>query len=525
MKEIQRRNFPRYEQNIDVLIHSKELTSKTINISKYGLCLETKESFNISEKIELEMLLSNKKIQHKGRIIWKNFEKNLYGIDFSEYKENIPVEWEEYIDSIKDNEIERRNKKERRTNINGKKENNRKLDRRLNYPIFSKIKTFNKYKNLEKMNAFSYLRRVDSSSEHLITVKNKKMINMGSNNYLGMTTHPEVVEAAIKATEKYGVGSGSVRVLSGTIDIHNELERKLVEFKGGDECLIYSTGYTANIAILSCLLNSHDLVLIDEKSHASLIDGCVLAQVPILPFRHNNMIDLERKLSKNKNKSTLIITDGVFSMDGDISPIDKIYEIGKTYNTPVLIDDAHGTGVTGKGRGTVAHFELEGKIALNVGTLSKALGGLGGFVIANKEIIYALKHFSRGFIFTASLPPSMAAAMIKVIEVLQKDDTILNQLNKNIEFIKKELTKLNFNIGNSQSAVIPLIVEDDLTAHKIALELEEYNIFVNAIAYPAVKHREARLRLSIMATHSQDELEYFIAKLKIITDKYNFKRV
>lgn len=518
---IQRRDFPRYATErplpITIITSKNTITAKgeTINISQRGLCIKLDKDIPVSERVELEIYLhDNKNVLNKGRVIWSDPKLALYGIDLSEYKEEISEYWTGYISGVASNEVDRREKKERRERKEKKNKDVRRSERRENYPIFLKVKRYNRIKNMMNTNRYFYLRELESGSKNRIMINGKEYINFGSNNYLGMTTHPEVIEAGIKAMEKYGIGSGSVRVLGGTMDLHNELEQKLAKFKSGEDCVVFATGYSSNVGVVSCIADMTDELIVDEKSHASLIDGSILSKAKIVPFRHNNMKDLERILNKNKALSKLIITDGVFSMDGDIAPLDKIYKLGEEYNTPVLVDDAHATGVIGKnGRGTASHFGLEGKIALNVGTLSKALGNIGGFVVSDKNIIHYLKHSSRAFLFSTSLPPAICATTIKAIDILERDDSLLKSLWDNINFVKKELLSLGFDLGLTETAIIPIVIKDDLKTQDFIKLLDSDKIFVNPVIYPAVRKKESRARISIMATHTRLDLEILIESL------------
>ncbi|OGS46288.1 MAG: hypothetical protein A2539_02815 [Elusimicrobia bacterium RIFOXYD2_FULL_34_15] len=376
-------------------------------------------------------------------------------------------------------------------------------------------------KRLMNENIYFYLREIQSRSGNRIIVKGKELRNFGSNNYLGLTSHPLITEAAIKAIEKYGVGSGGVRVLSGTMDLHNQLEKKLANIKSGEDCIIFSSGYNANVGVISCLINKDEYVIIDEKSHASIIDGCMLAKANMVVFRHNNMIDLEKKLQKiPANVSKIIMTDGVFSMDGDVAELDTIHSLSQKYKAATYIDDAHSTGVMGKnGKGTAEYFNLEGKIDLTIGTLSKALGGVGGFLVASKDIIHYLKHNSRSFVFSTSLPPATCAALLKAVEIIETEPIWHQKLWQNINYVTKELRGLGFDIRKTESAIIPIIFKNDDSTYSITKELEEAGIFVSPVVYPAVRKNESRIRVSIMATHTENDLHYFLEKLTKISRK------
>lgn len=394
-------------------------------------------------------------------------------------------------------------------------------ERRLTKPIFLKCLKFNRPEKMMSGSAYYYLRELQSGSGPHITVQGREMLNFGSNNYLGLTMHPEIIEAAVKATEKYGVGSGGVRILSGTLDLHNQLERRLARFKGGEDCVIFSTGYTTNLGAVSALVAKTDHVIVDSKAHASIIDGSIFSGGQMLVFRHNDMRDLEKELRKIDSRAPkMIITDGVFSMDGDIAKLDLIYELGRKYNAGVWVDEAHATGVLGKsGKGTPEHFGLEGKIDIVMGTLSKALGAVGGFVVANRRIVHYLKHAARPFMFTTSLPPAVSASLLKAIDVIETQPIWRERLWNNIRRLKSELLSLGFDTGQSESAIIPVFLGDDYKTGKFTGMLEEDGVFVSPVLYPAVRRRESRLRVSVMATHTEQDIEQLVEKLKKIGRK------
>ncbi|MBI4651521.1 aminotransferase class I/II-fold pyridoxal phosphate-dependent enzyme [Candidatus Desantisbacteria bacterium] len=509
---------------VEIKIDNEDIKGKIYNISEQGFKVISDKSIPISRKIDYLITLPDKKyVQGKGRIIWileKSIKEFCYGIIFIKWNEEYDADmFNEYLNNISSNKKidERRDKFERRKNNLGTPEDKRKIERRLVKGVFRKCinsKIVHEFLSQEKI---CFFRELSTASADRIIINKKEMINLGSNNYLGLTTHPKVKEAAIKAIEKYGTGSGGVRILSGTLDLHNQLEYKLAKFKGGEDCVVYSTGYTTNIGTISGLLGKEDVVIIDEKAHASIIDGCNLSGAELLIFNHNDMIDLEKKLKKyGEEKNKLIITDGVFSMDGDIAELDKIYILAQEYNSAVMIDDAHATGVIGeKGKGTSEYFNLMGKIDIIGGTLSKALGSIGGFIAGNKKIIQYLKNTgSRSFLFTTSLPPSVSAGIITAIDVIENEPEIRKQLWANIAFMKDGMKKLGFNIRNTESAIIPIIVGENKKTFKMTEMLGEKGVFVSSVVYPAVKRNESRLRISIMATHTLADLEISLNALE-----------
>jgi glycine C-acetyltransferase len=376
-------------------------------------------------------------------------------------------------------------------------------------PIYDKIRAYTQADDLRAGGLYLYMRKLESSSESHVVVNGQELLMFASNNYLGLTTHPKVKEASLKATEKYGVGAGSVRLLGGTFGLHEELEQRIAQFKGTEAAIAYSSGYVSNLATISTLLSKQtDIAVIDARIHASLLDGLRFAQIPFRVFDHNDMADLESKLAASKDKGNLIIiVDGVYSMDGDVSNLSEIYRLARQYNSLVMVDDAHGTGVMGAhGRGTPEYFGLHGKIDIVMGTLSKGLGGIGGFAAGPRELIDFLKHTARGFVFSAALPPSTCAGLLAAIQVIEEEPYWLVRLHENANLMRKGLTQMGYNVGPSVSAVIPVIVGEDLTAYQLARALHAQGIYVSPVAYPAVRKGTSRVRVSVMATHSIDDI-------------------
>lgn len=377
-------------------------------------------------------------------------------------------------------------------------------------PILERARAGRKHPDQLKADGlYLYMRKLESSSESRVTVNGQELLMFASNNYLGLTTHPKVKAAALKAVEKYGVGAGSVRLLGGTFGIHEELERRLAAFKGTEAAIAYSSGYVSNLATLSTLLRrDQDVAIIDEKIHASLVDGLRFAQIPFRVFAHNDMTDLEDKLKASAPKGNLIIiVDGVYSMDGDVADLPSIKKLADRYQALVVVDDAHGSGVMGRhGRGTPEHFGLHGQIDIVQGTLSKGLGGIGGFAAGSADLIDYLKHTARGFVFSAALPPSTCAGLIASMDVLEEEPFWLTRLHENANLLRQGLNQLGFDTGASVSAVIPVIVGEELAAYQLARALHAQGIYVSPVAFPAVKRGLARVRVSVMATHTVDDI-------------------
>jgi glycine C-acetyltransferase len=363
--------------------------------------------------------------------------------------------------------------------------------------------------NLKAEGLYFYMRKLESSSESRVQVNGQEMLMFASNNYLGMTTHPKVKEAAIRAVEKYGVGAGSVRLLGGTFSIHEQLEERLAQFKGAEAAIAYSSGYVSNFSTLSTFLNrSTDVAIIDENIHASLLDGLRFVRVPFRIFNHNDMADLEEKLKASVGHSNpVVIVDGIYSMDGDIARLPEIYRLARQHRALVIIDDAHATGVLGKhGRGTPEHFGLHGKIDIVLGTLSKGLGGIGGFAAGSKDLIVYLKHVSRGFVFSAALPPSTCAALIAALDVIEQEPQWVIRLQENAKLLRSGLQQLGYNTGLSETPVIPVILGDELKVYQMTRALHLLGIYVSPVTFPAVKKGTSRLRVSVMATHTPSDI-------------------
>jgi glycine C-acetyltransferase len=350
----------------------------------------------------------------------------------------------------------------------------------------------------------------------------KRVINLASNNYLGLTTHPKLSEAAIAATKKYGAGSGAVRTVSGTMSIHMELEEKIARFKKTEACVVFQSGFAANAGTVSAILGKDDFIISDELNHASIIDGARLSRAKIKVFRHKDTAHAEELLKEIANEPghKLIITDGVFSMDGDVGPLPALCDLAEKYGAIMMVDDAHASGVLGKnGRGTPDHFNVHGRVDVQVGTLSKAIGALGGYVCGSKDLIDFLYHRARPFLFSTSHPPSVAATCIAAFDVLEQEPKLMDKLWANTRFFKKELGLLGFNIGGSitpasETPITPIIVGEGRLAMEFSRELFNEGVFTPGIAFPTVAEGKARLRTIMTATHTHDQLTRALEILK-----------
>ena len=338
----------------------------------------------------------------------------------------------------------------------------------------------------------------------------KNVINLASNNYLGLTTHPKLIEAAIEATRKYGAGSGAVRTISGTMDLHMELERRIAKFKNVEACVVFQSGFTANAGTVSSVLTPEDHIISDELNHASIIDGCRLSRAKIHVFPHKDHEAAGRILDQLDSVPgrKLIITDGVFSMDGDIGPLPQLVELAEKHGAIMMIDDAHSSGVLGRnGRGTVDHFGLHGRVDIQVGTLSKAIGVLGGYVCGTKNLIEFLYHRARPFLFSTSHPPAVAASCIAAFEILESEPERIERLWSNTRYFKKGLGDAGFNTGISETPITPVIVGEAARAHQLSSELFKEGVLATGIGFPTVAKDKARVRTIVTATHTREELD------------------
>lgn len=353
------------------------------------------------------------------------------------------------------------------------------------------------------------LRIIGSPNKAVFSVDGKDVINLSSNNYLGLTTHPKLIAASVKATEWYGVGSGAVRTIAGTMNLHEELERRLADFKHTQASLTFQSGFTANTGVLQSLLKDEDVIISDQLNHASIIDGIRLSRAQRKVFPHKDMDGLESVLKETQSaRVRLIVTDGVFSMDGDIAPMPQIVDLAERYGAIVMIDDAHGSGVLGKnGRGTVNHFELDGRVQIQIGTLSKAIGSVGGYVAGDEILRDYLIHMARPFLFSTSQPPGVVASCIAAIDVLEQEPEIIDRLWENTRFFKQKLTDLGFNTGRSETPITPIIVGEAPQAMALSDKLFERGVFAQGIGYPTVAKGQARLRTMVSAAHTKEQLQ------------------
>ena len=364
--------------------------------------------------------------------------------------------------------------------------------------------------NLKKQNLYRGLRILQDEQKAHTTFDGRSVVNLSSNNYLGLTTHPRLKERALEAVKAFGVGSGSVRTIAGTMAIHMELERRLAEFKQVEAVVVFQSGFAANAGTVSAILTKDDVVISDELNHASIIDGCRLSRATIKVFPHKD-VDAARRIVHElpAAQRKLLITDGVFSMDGDLGPLPGLCEVAESTGCIMMVDDAHASGVFGKnGRGTIDHFGVHGRVDIQVGTLSKAIGALGGYVAGNRNLIEYLYNRARPFLFSTSHPPAVAAACIAALDVLLEEPQIMERLWDNTRFFKEGLVRLGFNTGISESPITPVIAGDSAKANALSDGLFEAGVFAQAIGYPTVARDKARVRTIVTATHTRDDLQF-----------------
>jgi glycine C-acetyltransferase len=363
---------------------------------------------------------------------------------------------------------------------------------------------------LRQQGLYRHLRVLSGRQEAMSTFDGRSVVNLSSNNYLGLTTHPKLIEAAIVATREFGVGSGAVRTIAGTMAIHMELERRLAIFKKTESVVVFQSGFAANAGTVSALLTKDDVIISDELNHASIIDGCRLSKAQIKVFPHkdaNGARKILRDLPATQRK--LLITDGVFSMDGDLGVLPALCDLAEEFGCIMMVDDAHASGVFGaNGRGTVDHFGMHGRVDIQVGTLSKAMGSLGGYVAGSKDFIEFLYHRARPFLFSTSHPPSVVAACLAALDVLEQEPRIIDRLWDNTRFFKAGLARLGFNTGHSESPITPVIAGDGARAMKLSDRLFEEGVFAQGIAFPTVARDKGRVRTIVTATHTTEELQY-----------------
>ncbi|MGM0445042.1 MAG: glycine C-acetyltransferase [Bacillota bacterium] len=373
---------------------------------------------------------------------------------------------------------------------------------------------------LKKEGLYNTIRTLEGPQGSWVEIEGKEVLNFSSNNYLGLANHPETVKAAKKALVEYGIGPGAVRTIAGTMELHNDLEEALADFKKVEGAITFQSGYNSNLAVIPAIVGKGDTIYSDELNHASIIDACKLSGAEIKVYKHADMNSLEEILKEKTEGKKLVVTDGVFSMDGDVAKLPEIVEIAKKYNAITMVDDAHGEGVLGShGRGIVDHFNLHNEVDIEIGTFSKAIGTVGGCAAGSKKMVEYLKQKARPFLFSSAVTPPDVAATLKSIEILDNDDTLVNKLWDNGNYFKKNMKEIGFDVGNSQTPITPVMLGKAKTASEFSKKLFEENIFAQSIGFPTVPKGKARIRVMISAVHSRDDLDFALDKFKKVGKK------
>ena len=387
--------------------------------------------------------------------------------------------------------------------------------------LSEKLANFTAARDLKASGLYPYFRSIEENHDTEVIIGGKKLLMFGSNSYMGLTNHPKVLEAARNALTRYGSSCSGSRFLNGTSKLHLELEEKLAAHLGKEAALTFTTGFQTNLGTVASITGRNGVLILDELDHASIIEGSRLSFSKVLKFAHNDMADLEKRMKTIPiDTIKMIVIDGVFSMEGDICNLPEITRLAKQYQATVMVDDAHSLGVLGKlGRGTADHFGLTDDVDIIMSTFSKSLASVGGFIASNKEIIDYLKHHARSIIFSASMPPSAAAAAMAALEIMQAEPERLDKLWANTAYITKAVKDLGFDMGVSESPIIPIYIRDNSLTFKFTQLLYEEGIFVNPVVSPAVSSDSSLIRMSIMATHSKEQLDYVISKLELVANK------
>lgn len=378
-----------------------------------------------------------------------------------------------------------------------------------------------KIQELKEQGVYRKLPILETPSEAEIILNGKKVINLSSNNYLGFANHPRLKKASIQAIEKYGAGAGAVRTIVGNMKIHEELEELLATFKREEAAFLYQSGFNCNSGTIQAITEAGDIIISDELNHASIIDGARLSRADKAIYKHSDMDSLEDVLKKNKDKykNILIITDGVFSMDGDIAKLPEIVELAEKYEAMTYVDDAHGSGVLGEsGRGTVDHFDLHGRVDFSIGTLSKAIGAVGGYVAGSQTMYDWLSHRARPVLFSTSLPPATIGAIIEALKMLMESTEYTDRLWDNAKYFKEKLGRLGFNTGKSGTPITPVIIGEEAKTMEFSRNLMNYNVFVSGIVFPTVPKGTGRLRCMVTAAHTKDQLDEAVEAFRKVGD-------
>jgi glycine C-acetyltransferase len=523
-KSGERRSFERTRTSFKVLLRgSGKVLGIARDLSEGGMFVETEEPYEAGSKLFLELDISESAFPVKAyceavRSELDDSEQIGLGIKFVNISQSDRTKIKRYLQSYT-------------TKLDS---DNYSLADFPDFPdpdLFKKADVFWEYRmDMTNKGYIRYRRPLTSMSSNRVMIEDdftgseREMIMMGSNNYLGLTAHPKVISAAKNMTNKYGTGAGSVPLLAGSFDIHRKLEMKLAELKGCEDALVFPSGYVTNLGCIQALVRNGDLAAIDRLAHASIIDGCILSPGSFRTFKHSDVQSLRGVLKRNVDnfKGKIVLIDGVYSMDGDIAPLAQLTEVAHEYGAKIMVDEAHATGVIGEmGRGTPSYFRMKpGEVDLVMGTLSKSLGGVGGFVASTKEVVNFLRYYTRSFFFSSNFPPSVAASVLAAIEVMQTDKELHKNLWRNIRHMNENLKSLGFDTARSETAIIPLMVGDEMTLKKMSRDLHEDGIYTNAIPYPAVAKGQERFRISVMATHTMEDLNTTLEVLEKLGRKH-----
>jgi 8-amino-7-oxononanoate synthase len=383
-------------------------------------------------------------------------------------------------------------------------------------PLLKKAKNFTRSREIKAQGLYPYFRPISSAQDTEVIIQGQKVLMLGSNSYLGLTNHPEIKKAVQAAVDKYGSGCAGSRFLNGTLDIHIDLEEALARLVGKDAVLLYSTGFQANFGTISAMVGRGEYVIADKEDHASIMDGCLLSLGTLLRFNHNDMASLQNCLRRiDRAAGKLIVVDGVFSMSGDIAPLPKTVALAEEHRAVVMVDDAHGIGVMGKdGRGTCDHFGLTDRVHLIMGTFSKSLASLGGFIASDADTIEYLKHHSRSLIFSASMTPGNAAAVLESLKIMQREPERIERLWRNTRQMREGLLSLGFDLGASQTPILPVFCYEEERTLRMAMRLQQEGVFVNSVLPPGVPPNKCLIRISLMATHTANQIDMALQKLK-----------
>lgn len=387
----------------------------------------------------------------------------------------------------------------------------------------AKLSQYQEPQKAKAAGIYPYFREIESEQDTEVIINGKKVLMFGSNSYMGLTNHPKVKEAAIEATKKYGTGLAGSPFLNGTLDIHKQLERKLAAFVGKEDAMLFSTGFGVNLGVVSTLTGRNDTIILDEQDHASIIEGRRLSFSKSLRYKHNDMESLEEQLKKcSPDDVKLIVTDGVFSMEGDVANLPEIVRLAKEYNASIMVDEAHGIGVFGKqGRGTCDHFGVTDDVDLIMGTFSKSFASLGGFIACDKTITNFLRHHSRSYIFTASITPASTAAVGAALDIMMNEPERMEHLWDITKYALEGFRNMGCEIGNTSTPIIPLYIRDNNLTFTITRDLSEEGVFVNPVVSPAVAPQDTLIRFSLMATHTKEQVTEGLEKIQKVFRKYN----